>query len=289
MKKNKKMQITSLILGVIGAIALAIAPNTTKEKDNSFVNEGHNLTVEFIDVGQGNCVLASINEHYMLIDGGNSDTSSFVVSYLKDKGIKTLDYVVVSHYDADHLSGIIGVLNVFNVNKVIAPDYTADTKTYNSYIKKLNEKNILPEYPSVGDKYTFGNAGFVVVCPDSYDYSDENNNSVGIKLSYGNNSFLILGDASTESEYAMLDNNVNVSADVYMVSHHGSLKSTSATFLSAINPSYAVISVGNNSYGHPKEEILKRLEKLNIPIYRTDKDGTIIFTSDGNTLSVSTL
>ncbi|NLL93191.1 MAG: MBL fold metallo-hydrolase [Clostridiales bacterium] len=290
---KKQIKIIISIIAIFSLITAYLSPINPQRKSgesagNLADESTSNLSVRFLDVGQGNSILISLDDEYMLIDGGDRNHSSFVVSYLKKQGITDLKYVVVSHYDADHLSGIIGVINNFNIGTLIAPDYEADTKTYQSYRSALSTKKISPVHPARGDSYTLGSSAFTIVCPDSYDYFDENNNSVGLRLTYGMQSFLILGDASTESEYAMLDSSLTLKSTVYLVSHHGSIHSTSATFLDVVNPSYAVISVGENSYGHPTKEVLDRLEKKNISIYRTDLHGTIIFETDGNSLNIST-
>ena len=234
------------------------------------------LSVTFLDVGQGNCVIVESNGHYMLIDGGNSEYSSKVVSYLHDLNITTLDYIVISHYDADHLSGIVGVLNNYNVTKVISPDYESDTKTYDSYISIMDKKDLTAIHPSIGDEFYLGNATFKIVSPVKYTYNDENNNSVGIRLTDGSHSFLLLGDAESQSESDIINSGIDLSCDVYMVSHHGSSNSSTNALLDIANPSVAVISVGKNDYGHPTEQTLNRLSSHNISILRTDQDGTII-------------
>ena len=234
------------------------------------------LAVTFLDVGQGNCVLIESGGHYMLIDGGTNDKSSFVVSYLKNKGITKLDYVIISHYDADHLSGTIGAMYNFEVGTLLSPDYETDTKIYRSYLTCIDKQNISPVHPSVGDYFTLGKSEFEVVCPDKYTFDNENDNSIGIRIHDDYHSFLILGDAAKESEKAMISSGMNLSSDVYMVSHHGSKSSTSAAFLDYVSPTYAVISVGaGNSYGHPSDTILKRIESRNIETFRTDLNGTI--------------
>ena len=240
------------------------------------VPEDYNLHVTFLDVGQGNCTLIESDGHYMLIDGGDGSHSSFVVSYLSQYGIASLDYVIISHYDADHLSGVIGVLYNYPVGTLLSPDYETDTKIYNSYINCTTTQGIEPVHPVIGNTFALGNSSFTVVSPDNYQYDDENNRSIGIRINDDNHSFLVLGDAEKESETDMIADNVYVKSDVYMVSHHGSSSSSSAKFLKAVNPDYAVISVGaDNKYGHPTDITLARLASDNITIFRTDQEGTI--------------
>lgn len=244
------------------------------------------LTVTFLDVGQGNAVLVENEGAYMLIDGGDRDYSSYVVSYLKNQGVEELDYVLSSHYDADHLNGVVGALHAFSCETLIAADYTTDTKVYQSLLSVVDEKDIELVYPKMGDTYTFGEAEFTVVCPDAYDYSEDNDNSVGIRLEYGENSFLICGDAGEKVEKMMMQSGLTIESDVYLASHHGSANSSSMAFLEAVRPEAVVISAGReNSYGHPTAEVLENIRTAGAALYRTDLQGTIVVTSDGTELN----
>ena len=207
------------------------------------------LTVTFLDVGQGNAVLFSCDDHYMMMDGGPSSASSFVVAYLKKQNIESLDYVIASHYDSDHINGLVGVLNVFDTETFIGPDYVADTKIYDSLMDKLAAQNLTVTFPKAGDSYTFGDAVFTIVAPITYSDDNENDNSVGIRMTYGDTSFLIYGDGEEAGEQAMIASGEELSSDVLMVSHHGSRNATTKEMLEAVKPGYAVISVGaDNSY-----------------------------------------
>lgn len=246
------------------------------------------LSVTFLDVGQGNAVLVEQGGAYMLIDGGNRDYSSFVVSYLKEQGVEELAYVIASHYDADHLNGVVGALHAFSCGQVLAPDYVTDTRVYESFERVIKEQDIALAYPAVGDTYTLGDASFTVVCPKAYDPKEDNDNSVGIRLVYGDTSFLICGDAGKAEEQAMLDSGVTLESDVYLASHHGSEGSSSEAFMRAVSPSAVVISAGaGNSYGHPTRTVLDRVKACEAALYRTDLQGTITVTSDGTSLSWS--
>ena len=246
------------------------------------------LSVTFLDVGQGNAVLVEQGGAYMLIDGGNRDYSSFVVSYLKEQGVEELAYVIASHYDADHLNGVVGALHAFSCGQVLAPDYVTDTRVYESFERVIKEQDIALAYPAVGDTYTLGDASFTVVCPEVYDPKEDNDNSVGIRLVYGNTSFLICGDAGKAEEQAMLDSGVTLDSDVYLASHHGSEGSSSEAFMRAVSPTAVVVSAGaGNSYGHPTRTVLNRVKACGAALYRTDLQGTITVTSDGTSLSWS--
>ncbi len=243
------------------------------------------LTVTFLDVGQGNAVLVQSGGEAMLIDGGDREYSSFLVSCLKNAGVTELSYAVASHYDADHLNGIVGALHAFPCEEVLAADYVTDTRVYESFCEVIAEQGIELVYPKAGEVYEIGDASFTVVCPDSYDHADANDNSVGIRLVHGANSFLICGDAGEASEEAMLKSGVVLDSDVYLASHHGSDGSSSAEFLEAVSPEAVVISVGkDNQYGHPSARVLDDAAAVGAEIYRTDLQGTITVTSDGEQL-----
>lgn len=241
------------------------------------------MTVYYLDVGQGSSTLVESNGRYMLIDGGDRSHSSYVVSFMKNLGITTLDYVVVSHYHADHLNGIIGALEAFQCSVVICPDYEADSKLYQSFINKVQEKDIVTVHPFIGDTYTIGNADFSIISPVNYTYANENNNSIGIRLTNGNDSFLFTGDAEAQSEEDICELNIDLSCDVYTVGHHGSATSTTWSLLEKALPEYVLISCGkDNSYGHPHEETIEKLEAIGAKVYRTDLQGELIAVSSGN-------
>lgn len=237
--------------------------------------------VHFLDVGQGLSVLVHSDGHALLYDGGGPEASSYVVSYLKRQGIQTLDYVIASHYDADHLSGLIGVLNVFPSEMVIGPDYVHDSKTYVSFMQAVDSCGLSVTHPEVGDVYSLGDSSFTILSPQEIS-SESNNNSVAIRLVNGKNSFLLAGDAEYQSEEAMCYSGLNLRSDVICPGHHGSYNATSSLFLSYTRPKYAVISVGSdNEYGHPHRETLQRLADAGVTVYRTDLEGTIVASSDG--------
>ena len=194
--------------------------------------------------------------------------------------------MIASHYDADHLNGVVGALHAFSCGQVLAPDYVTDTRVYESFERVIKEQDIALAYPAVGDTYTLGDASFTVVCPEVYDPKEDNDNSVGIRLVYGNTSFLICGDAGKAEEQAMLDSGVTLDSDVYLASHHGSEGSSSEAFMRAVSPTAVVVSAGaGNSYGHPTRTVLDRVKACGAALYRTDLQGTITVTSDGTSLS----
>lgn len=243
--------------------------------------------IDFIDVGQGDSELVQCDGHYMLVDGGDSKKSSLIYSYLKSRSISYLDIMVATHADADHIGGLSGALNYANVGVAYCPVTDHDTKTFRSFVKYLGNQGKTITVPKAGDRFMLGSAT-VTVIGHRYSSSDANNNSIILRIEYGNTSFLLTGDAESEEETSVLDSGQNLQSTVLKVAHHGSAYSTGYRFLREVCPQYAVISVGkDNQYGHPTEEVLSRLRDADVKTYRTDLQGDIICRSDGRTVSFS--
>lgn len=252
-------------------------------------NETNNasFSIHFIDVGQADAALVECNGHFMMIDGGNKDDSSKMYTLLKEKDINTLDIVVATHVHEDHLGGISGALNYANANLILCPvdDYESESfEDFRTYAQKNGGITI----PKVGSKFSLGDAKVEIIGVNSIEY-DENNASIILKITYGDTSFLFTGDAERAAEEVLIDSDVDLSATVLKVGHHGSNTSTSYGFLREIMPAYAIISVGEgNSYGHPHDETLKTLSSADTEIYRTDLQGDIWCVSDGKTVTFIT-
>lgn len=242
------------------------------------------MTIHFLDVGQGLSILVESQDDILLYDGGDRSHSSMVVSYLKQQDITTIDYLISSHYDEDHVSGLIGCLNVFEVETVIGADYVHDSKLYDSFVSIVSDKNLEILHPQVGTEFPFGTGSFTILSPETLS-NDSNNNSVAIKLTNGSHSFLFMGDVEHKSETAIIASGIDLSCTILCLGHHGSANSTSWDFLKATVPEYAVISCGtDNKYGHPDEDIMEKLSSMEIPLFRTDKQGNIIVGSDGTSI-----
>ena len=255
----------------------------------SFLSSGSDegiLKVHYIDVGQANSVLVQYNERFMLIDAGTGEAAQTVVNYLKNLEVETLDFFIATHPHEDHIGGAAEVLKNFTVNKIIMPEKETSTKTFENFIDEIIAKDIPVDAPEVGKDYTFKKSSFKILSPSSEEYEDLNDYSVSLKLSYGNTSFIFTGDATSVSESQMVASGLDISADVLMIGHHGSSSSSSEAFLKKVNPKYGVISVGkDNLYGHPTNKTLNKLTEMGIKFYRTDELGTIIASSDGNSIS----
>ena len=246
------------------------------------------LTVRFLDVGQGDSILLACGDETMLIDGGPVEEGQFLVSRLNRLDVAELTYVVNTHPDEDHCGGLAAVLAKYPAEHVYSSVTEYTTKVFSNVVKYADEQGHPVEVPQAGDSWTLGSASVQVIGPVQT-YSDPNNGSLFLRVDYGGTSFLFTGDMEQNAEADLMDSGANVRADVLKVGHHGSPTSSSEAFLEAVAPSIAVISVGeDNDYGHPSADVLARLEALGAAIYRTDTQGEIIITSDGQTLTVTT-
>src|SRR5690554_877203 len=248
-------------------------------------NTDSKFEVHFIDVGQGDASLVLCDGESMLIDGGTSKSSSLIYTYLKNHGIDHLNYIVSTHPHEDHVGGLAGALNYATVGKAFSPVTTYDSRAFNSFVKYLNEQNVSITVPKPGNEFKLGSAAVKILGPVSTD-SNANNNSIVLKITYGDTSFLFTGDAEREEEQDILAKGYDLNSTVLKVGHHGADTSTTYPFLREIMPGYAVISVGSsNSYGHPTENTLSRLRDADAKVLRTDMQGDIIFTSDGQNVT----
>ena len=246
------------------------------------------FAVYFIDVGQADAALIVCDGASMLIDGGNAADSSLIYSFLRKRGIDHLDYIIATHAHEDHVGGLAGALNYATAGIALCPVTEYDSRPFNSFVKYLYEQGVTITVPDPGDSFMLGSAEVIIVGPINLS-SNPNNTSIVIKIAYGETSFLFTGDAERPEEQDILEAGYDISATVLKVGHHGSDTSTTYPFLREIMPQYAVISCGEgNSYGHPHEDTLSRLRDADVVLFRTDMQGTITCTSDGDTVTFIT-
>lgn len=239
------------------------------------------LEIHFLDVGQGDCILLMCEGEFMLIDAGDNSEGEKVVDYIEYQNIDELNYIISTHPDADHIGGMDDVLKSVDCGEMIMSDDEKDTKTYQEVVDIIEEKNIKVHVPQADETFELGCSTVTVLGPVA-ENEDQNNNSIVIRVTHGNESFLFAGDAETEEMEQICDNNDDIDSDVYKVSHHGSSTGVNKRFLDAVSPEFAVISCAeDNSYGHPHAETLQYLRENNIATFRTDEQGTIVAVSDG--------
>lgn len=281
MKKSVICMLLGLIL-LLGGCEFSIPEQSVPEVS------GDGLTVHFIDVGQADSALLQCDGQTMLIDGGNVEDSSLVVSYLENQGVEYLDYVVCTHAHEDHVGGLSGPLNTCAVGTVFSPVTEYSSKAFSNFVKYTQQQGVELTVPGPGDAFTLGNAQVTVLGPTE-EYEDTNNTSIVLRVDYGETSFLFTGDMERAAEEDLLESGCDLDATVLKVGHHGSSTSSSYVFLREVMPEFAVISVGKgNSYGHPHEEVMSRLYDARVTVYRTDEQGTVVAFSDGKTVSFTT-
>lgn len=278
MKKKYTVILTIIFMVLAGAFELF--------QGTVAITPGEDLKVHFLDVGQGDSIFIELpTNETILIDASIKDASDKIINYLKEENVSKIDYVFATHPHSDHIGGMSAVIKAFDIGQIYMPKAVATTKTYENLLLTIKDKNLKIKTAKAGNTIIdTDDLKLVVLAPSQDSYESLNNYSIVLKLTYKEKSFLFMGDAETLSEKEITG---DVEADVLKVGHHGSRTSTSQAFLNKVNPSYAVISVGlDNDYKHPHQEVVDRLEKKNIKIYRTDQNGDIIFTTDGYNIDV---
>lgn len=242
------------------------------------------MYVSFIDVGQGNCTLLRCGGKAILVDSGEVGAAQTVINYIKNLGIDELNCVLVTHPHTDHMGAMTKILYEFKIDDLIMPEIPEEiiptNKTYEKFLTAVSDNagNVIAAKP--GETYSYGEMTLEIFAP-LRDYDNLNDMSAVSRISYGDTSVMFTGDATTTVEKDLLKKNIDYSATVLNVGHHGSKTSSSEAWLRAVNPKYAVICCGeNNDYGHPHSVITKRLEEFGIEYFETDLLGTIVFESD---------
>ena len=283
-----KYKIRDILLLLVIIISFFIYNNY---QNNNNVNFRKNISKEafsihFIDIGEGDSMIIKSNNEYALVDTGKYSYKDKLLNYINSLGIKEFKYVIGTHAHEDHIGTMPTIIRNYKVDRFLMPSTKTNTKSYQLTIEELNKKNIAYETPNIDDEFNLNDTKLKVI--SITDNKEElNDTSIILKVTYKNNTFLLTGDATKEVELNILDKDIK--SDLLKVSHHGSKDSTSAQFLTKVNPEYAVISVGkDNEYHHPHQITLDKLNKINTKIYRTDLNGNIIAYSNGNGVLIET-
>ena len=246
-----------------------------------------NLNIYYFDVGQADSILIENSGKYMLIDAGNNADGENIVKYFKSMGIEGFEHVVATHAHEDHIGGMDDIISNFSVNNFYMPDVVTTSKTFEDLISALEDNNVSIQIPKINDMFILGGCSFDVLHIGN-EGDDLNDTSIVLRGLYGDKSFLFMGDATVNVEKKLLNSNIN--SDVLKVGHHGSKYSSMVKFLNRVSPDYSIISVGkDNSYGHPNKATITKLIDVGSKVYRTDIDGSILVSSDGENINVTTL
>ena len=267
----------------ITSVEKEIKKNNNKVNSASEIKLSKDLNVLFLDVGQADAILIKSQNEYMLIDAGNNEDGPLLKDFFNDLGIEEFKYVFGTHAHEDHIGGLDDVIKNFKVKNFYMPEEVTSTQTFVEILDALEAKKIKFQTPKAGTRLKLGDSTVEVIYVG--DNKEElNDTSIIIKLTYKDTSFLFTGDATSNEEKLFLDKDIQ--SDVLKVGHHGSRYSSSQSFLNKVNPDYAIITCAKgNDYDFPHNSTLKRLDKVNAKVYRTDNLGTIIVKSDGKNLT----
>lgn len=277
------------IFTVIMLLFIITSCSVNLSTDGVLGSEHKELRIHFIDVGQADCILIELpTDEEVLIDAGNREDAGVIMKYLNELDIEDIEYFILTHPHEDHIGSAPDVLSNYDVDKIYMPDVSADSQIYKKTILAIqNEDAELIKAKAGTSIIDSGNLSFEVLAPNSMWYSETNEYSLVTRLVYGDTSFLFTGDAESVSELEMVKAGYEINSDLLKVGHHGGETSTSQVFLDAVTPKYAVISVGKgNSYGHPHNKTLSRLNAIDANVYRTDELGSITVSSDGSHIKI---
>lgn len=257
------------------------------QNQNDYINTNNDLLkVHYLDVGQGDSIFVELpNNETMLIDAAESYQSENIINYLKNLNYQKIDYVIGTHPHTDHIGGLKDIINTFEIGKIFMPKVVSTTKTYESLLMAIKDKNLKINTAKAGTSIIDTDTLKInILAPNNSTYTELNNYSVVTKITYGTTKFLFMGDAEKLSENEIKE---NVTADVIKIGHHGSNTSSSIDFIKKVNAKYGIISVGlNNKYNLPKEETITNWENSGTKIYLTSTNGTIRASSDGTNIKI---
>ena len=290
MKSTKTLINLFMILLVIISAGCINTEDTSSNTIPVPTEYSHFLNVHIIDVGQGDAILLEHNGKTMLIDGGDRNKGTAVTNYLKNEGITSLDYVVATHPHADHIGGLVDVVQTYPVGMYIDNGIPHTSKTYESLMTLVDKKDIPYHTATRGEIINLSNdVSLIVLNPGPNKHTDMNEDSIVLKLNYGNFDMLLMGDAGIETEKELLIERNSLIVDILKIGHHGSTSATGTQFLSATRSRMLIICVGeNNDYGHPHSQVMDRIALTGAKLFRTDQHGNILIKTNGDIIKITT-
>lgn len=284
-KRIIKRLIWTLIVLIVAIVGFFVGKYAIDEANKADPVSGGEIEFHFIDVGQADAALIRTEAGDILIDAGCMASEDELKAYLDSQGVEDIEYAVFTHPHEDHIGGAEMVMKTYDVKNVILPDYDHDTKLYGRVLAAIESSGAQTIIATPGDEFEVGELSCTILSPIGDAGNNPNNASVTIRAEYGETSVLFTGDAEVKSEKEMIQKfgrTGELDCDLIKVGHHGSDTSSSIEFLQAVTPDFAVISCGEgNKHGHPVPDILTRYLNMDIEVIRTDKEGTIVFTSTG--------
>jgi competence protein ComEC len=288
----KKLKLILIALCILFVTSCSNSIDLPKEQKNDMVQEimSGQMSVSFIDVGQGDSILVKTpNGKNILIDTSTKDEKDKFFSYIEINKIKRIDVLIATHPHEDHIGNMAELISNYDIGDIYMPKVTSNTKTFLNVMDAVRKKGLKIKSARTGVSFETDGVKFEMLSPNKDKYESLNNYSPVIKVKYGEKVFLLTGDAEKLSESEILSKGYDIKADVIKIGHHGSSSSSSKEFIKKVNPVYAVVSCGQgNDYNHPHKETVKLLSSLGIKLYRTDIDGSIVFTTDGKSIKINT-
>lgn len=289
----RRVTALALVLACMLALVACSRSNNSSGTDTPAPTEpvATGCEVHILAVGKADAILILADGKAMLIDAGYKHNADEIIRYLKDHSVSRLEYVVLTHGDKDHVGGMADVLQTFDVGTVLISPKKEKSDLYENMVNVIQKKSINCVSPAVGTTYSLGTATFQTLAPGpkALKEGSDNDASIAIRFAYGNKSFLLMGDALSTTEKELMDSTLAIRADVLKTGHHGKSDATNKKFLKAVQPSYAVICCGEaeegDEGGEPSSKVLELLADFHVKTLRTDEVGTIVFKTDGTTLT----
>jgi competence protein ComEC len=306
MTRSRELSRVLLVVAVVALAGCAGAslgdPASTEaapDGGSDVATANGSLEVHYINVGQSvSTLVVGPDGETMLVDTGHyNDDGEHVLDYLRAHDVDRIDHLVASHNDADHIGGNAAIVDYYEteadgVGAVYDPGIAASTQTYGEYLDAVEAHDVTLYETREGDAIEFGDVDVDVLGPPDPYLEDEarNENSIVLKLTHGETSFMLSGDAEDDQEAYLVDAyGDELRSTVLKAGHHGSSSSSSEAFVDAVDPRVAVVSSAYDSqYGHPHEEVLRRFADRSVPTYWTATHGDVVFVSDGTNVSVRT-